>query len=435
MSERIFFLKSGKCAWKRCLFCGYGRTCGIEPTVENLIKEFDLFFGNLNNNITHLKVFGSGSFLDEKQVPKEARLYFIEKCRKNSIKELTIESRPEFITSEKLREFNGITLTVAVGLEVADNHILDKINKGFCLRDYENAAGILHSHGCKLRTYLLVNPPFVDDIQKSLENSVEYALKYSDSVVLINLLPHFNSELFEMWLHGEWNFLSKEEFYKVTKKFKNNPKIELDIETFRFIPKFPKHMQENLKGVGEEFLTHPHFEVWQDYLVRWYKPPEDKEFLLFLPCSYEKPYSGSKTHRGIIEKLKKLNFYNSIHQVMISNAGVVPREFEDMYPFNAYDWNERLETPEIKDRYIEITAIRLEKYLRYHKYKKIFCFLKYDSESYKALEIACNRLNLEFRNLLNIETYEKIKTERNPLQTEEALNDIYIGLKDEISQI
>lgn len=435
MSERTFFLKSGRCAWAGCLFCGYGKICGKEPTVENLRKEFDSFFReNFNSNITHIKVFGSGSFLDEKQVPREARQYFIEKCKKNGITGLTIESRPEFITAEKLREFNDIDLTVAVGLEVADNSVLDKINKGFCLRDYENAAGILHSSGCRLRTYLLVNPPFVDDTKKSLNDSVEYSLKYSDSIVLINLLPHFNSELFEMWLRGEWNFLSREEFYEITENWRNNPKIELDVETFRFIPKFPEKIRADLRGVGEEFLTHPHFEVWQDYLVRWYKHPEDKEILLFLPCSYEKPYSKSKTHKGIIEKLiRNSEIYNRIHQVMISNAGVVPREFEDMYPFNAYDWNERMETPEIKKRYIEVTAKRLEKYLESHRYKKIFCFLKYDSESYKALGIACNKLKLEFKNLLNIETYKKIRMERNPLQTEEALNDIYIGLKDENS--
>ncbi len=436
MSERIFFLKSGKCAWGGCLFCGYGKFYSKESTVESLREEFDSFFReNLDNKTTHVKVFGSGSFLDEKQIPGESKQYFIERCKESSIKELTIESRPEFITAGKLKEFNGINLTVAVGLEVADNHILDKINKGFCLRDYENAAGILHSHGCKLRTYLLVNPPFVDDTKKSLNDSVEYALRYSDSIVLINLLPHSNSDLFKMWLRGEWNFLSREEFYKVTEKFKDNPKIELDPETFRFIPKFPKNLRANLNGVGEEFLTHPHFEVWQDYLVRWYKPPQDKEILLFLPCSYEKPYSESRTHRGIVGKLKNLNFYNKIHQVMISNAGVIPREFEDMYPFDAYNWDERMENPEIKRRYIEVTAKRLENYLTAHKYKKIFCFLKYDSESYKALEIACNGLKLEFKNLLDIETYRKIKNERNPLQTGEALNAVYNGLKDETTQI
>ncbi len=396
MSESVLLLESGRCAWGRCIFCGYGRRNGKLPTVENLKREFDSFFGDLNPKTKEIKVFGSGSFLDEKQVPEEARRYFIEKCIENGIKKITIESRPEFINEAKLKEFKGLELIVAIGLEVADDKILDRINKGFHLKDFERAVNILHSCGCKVRTYILVNLPFSNS--KILDRSVEYALTYSDSVVLINLLPHWNSPLFKMWLKGEWNFLSKKDFFEITKKWRSNKKIELDVETFRFIPKFPEEIRENLNGVGEEYLTHPHFEVWQDYLLRWYSPPREKEILLFLPCSYKKPYSESKTHRRILIRLKRLKIYPRIHQVMISNAGLVPREFENYYPFNSYNWDESLETEEIKERYVEVTAERIKKYLKAHGrcYKKIFHLLKEESESYKALKKACKALNLEF---------------------------------------
>lgn len=147
MSEKILVLRSGKCYWGRCFFCGYGRIPGMEPTFENLKKEFDSFFDSLSGTDT-VKVFGSGSFLDEKQVPREARRYFIERCNDKGIKDLTIESRPEFIKEDILREFEGIKLTVAIGLEIADNTILDRINKGFHLQDFENSAKILHSCDC-----------------------------------------------------------------------------------------------------------------------------------------------------------------------------------------------------------------------------------------------------------------------------------------------
>jgi len=401
---------------------------------EDLIRKFDKFFRNLDKT-ENLKVFGSGSFLDEKQVPKEVRRYFIEKCRQMGIKKVTIESRPEFITTEKLKEFDGIDLEIGIGLEVADDKILKRINKGFSLKDYERAVDIIHKCNKKVRTYLLVNLPFVRDIEKSLEDSVRYALKFSDSIVLINLLPHHNSKLFKMWLRGEWNFLSRDEFYKLVKKFAKNPKIEIDVETFKFIPKFPLELRENLSGVGEEFLTHRHFEVWQDYLQRWYCPPRKRDILLLLPCSHKKPYSKSKTHKKILRILKKFKNYRRIHQVMVSNAGLVPREFENLYPFNSYDWDEKRETHEIKKRYIEITAERIERYLSAHKksYKRILCFLRYDSESYKALKIASQRLGFEFRNLLSKETYNRIKSRGRILQTEDALNDLYNGLKNEIA--
>lgn len=434
MAAKTFILKFGRCGWSRCLFCGYGSLRG-RTGYENIRKEMDWFFSTLQAGDDSIKVFGSGSFLDDKQIPPEARAYFIEKCIRKGIRKLTIESRPEFITPEKLKEFSGLDLEVSIGLEVADDRILDKINKGFHLRDYEKAAKILKENGVALRTYLLVNPPYVKDTAKSLDDSVKYALKFSDSIVLINLLPHHTSKLMAMWLRGEWNFLSREEFHKVVEKWSNNPKIEVDEETFRFIPKFQPSMRENLTGVGERYLTHPHFEVWQDYLVRWYQKPKEKRMVLFLPCSYKKPYSESKTHKKIIATLSELNAREIVHEVMLSNAGVVPREFENLYPFNSYDWDEGLETEEIKKRYIEVTAERIRKYLQTHRYEKILCFLKYDSESYKALEKACSELMLGFNNLLKKETYEKIKGEKHPLQRDEALSDLCEGINNEINEI
>ncbi|MCK5140026.1 MAG: DUF5591 domain-containing protein [Thermodesulfovibrionia bacterium] len=408
MHDSILILRSGRCSWGKCFFCGYGKIPGHEPTKDNVIRDFREFFDCLpgtkkdsSRAFDRVKVFGSGSFLDEKQVPSGARRYFIGRCKKEGIKKVTIESRPEFITDDILMEFEGLDLTVSLGLEIACDEILDRIHKGFHKKDFEIAAGTIHKYG-KVRTYLIVNLPFVSDIQKSIEESldcsVKYALKFSDSIVLINLLPHGNTKVFRMWLGGEWNFLSKEEFYRITEKWKDHPKIELDSETFRFVPKFQKSLRQRLSGVGEEFLTHPHFEVWQDYLVRWYSPGErtrrtdgknDRDILLFLPCAYKKPYSESRTHRQIIESIGRLPFSISgrIHHVMISNAGIVPREFEDMYPFNSYDWDEKLETVEIKDRYTQVTAERIRRYMDAHRdsYNRILCFLKYDSESYKAL--------------------------------------------------
>jgi archaeosine synthase len=426
MQERILVLKSGACSWAKCCFCGYGRIPGKAPVFAGMKKDFDSFYNTVQKGDA-VKVFGSGSFLDVKQVPLEARAYFIEKFLESGAQKLFIESRPEYIDPDALKEFSGIELSVAIGLEVADDALLDKINKGFHIDDYAKAADVIHKCAAKVRTYLLVNPPYAKDIKKTLDKSVEYALLHSDTVVLINLLPHGNTPVFKMWLTGTWNFLSREDFRKVTERWRNDPRIDLDEETFRFVPKFPDQAKESLTGVGEAFLTHPHFEVWQDFLQRWYKSPEEKDLLLFLPCSYTKPYSHSATHRGIIETLRKTDKYSRIHQVMLSNTGVIPREFEDMYPFNAYDWDEKLETEEIKKRYIEVTKRRIKKYLTAHKgnYKKIFCFLKYSSESYQALAAACADLGMPCSNLLSKDTYEKIKNDGKILQTEAALGDLY----------
>jgi hypothetical protein len=434
MAAKIFLLKYGRCSHAKCLFCGYGTMEGKRCDYYSISKEIDDFFSTVAAG-DHVKVFGSGSFLDPRQMPPDARAYFIEACRKAGVKQLTIESRPEYITSEALEEFAGIDLTVAIGLEAADDKILDKLNKGFHKKDFEHAAIILKANNVKVRAYLLANPPYVADAGKSLDSSVKYALKYADSVVLINLLPHYAARLMKLWLRGEWNYLSKPEFEAVVEKWRKDPRIEMDAETFRFTPKFPPALQEKLSGVGEEYLTHPHFEVWQDYLIRWYEHPKEKNTVIFLPCSHKKPYSESETHRGIIARLEEAGLRERVHEVMLSNAGVIPREFEAYYPFNAYDWDESLETEEIKARYIQVTARRIKKYLSAQKYGRVLCFLKYSSESYKALSETCSDLGLELRNLLSTATYEKVKKEKRPLQTQEALDDLSEGLKDEAGKI
>ncbi|MFH1721735.1 MAG: DUF5591 domain-containing protein [Candidatus Altiarchaeota archaeon] len=422
--------QSGRCEWGNCFFCGYGRLIGDKPTQDNLKRQFDEFLFGLDGDVDGVKIFGSGSFLDEKQVPNESRKIFLEKLKEKGILKLTVESRPEFVSNDALKEFMGFDYSIAIGLEVADDDVLEKINKGFKLKDFERAAKTIHDEKGKVRTYLLVNPPFIEDVAESINSSVEYALKHSDSIVLINLLPHGNTPLFSMWLSGEWNFLSKKEFAEVTEKWRGNEKITLDEETFRFTPKFPKNLKDDLKGVGEQYLTHPHFEVWQDYLQRWYQPLKEKKILLFLPCSYTKPYSNSKTHQNIIKIISEAGIRRVIHEVMLSNAGVIPREFENHYPFESYDWDERLEMEEIKKRYVEVTSQRIKGYLKAHtgQYKKLVCFLKPDSDSYKALEDAALELGISVHNLLTSKTYSKLQGTKSPLQDDLSLNDLKKGL-------
>jgi archaeosine synthase alpha-subunit len=418
-------LNFGRCSHGKCVFCGYGRIRGHPPCEDKLIACFRDYFEKLRD--PQVKVFGSGSFLDEDQVPAEARKHFIRECEKRQIRELSIESRPEHINPAKLSEFSKINTTIALGLESANDGILETLQKGYGTKEYAGAAKAIHEAGHKVRTYLLVNLPY-PGWRQDLDESVDFALKHSDSVVLINLLPHARAPLFGMWIDGEWSFLSKSEYYEAVEKWADNPRVETDVETFHFIPSFPEDKMDDLSGVGEWYLTHPHFEVWQDYILRWYEPSPGRT-LLFLPCAKRKPYRESKTHKAIIERLKgagRMNF----HEVMISNAGVIPRELESKYPFAHYDWDESLETPEIKKRYVQVTCERIKKYLKAHKgkYQLIACYLKPDSESHKALSRACEELGISCRNLLTGQTYDRVSGGPSPLITEAALDDLTEGL-------
>ncbi len=155
--------------------------------------------------------------------------------------------------------------------------------------------------------------------------------------------------------------------------------------------KFEKKDYIGLNGTSEAQILHPHFVKWQNWFIKSYKPPKNK-IALFLPCAAIKPYFNSPIHKIINKNLE--NYENKIHKIVISNAGVIPYEFSDRYPFNSYDWNPLGESEEIKEKYYEFTRNRVFNYLEKHRYNGFVSYLRQDSISFRSLKNACYDLNL-----------------------------------------
>lgn len=416
---KIIVLNAGKCSWGKCVFCGWGKgetlsfaqrhgetetTPSEAETAKSLIEKFDR-----ERRDEDVKLFCSGSLLDTKQFPKAFQEHV---AKAMQCKTLYIESRPEYVTKKSLDIFKGVKLVVAMGLEAADNETLKKLIKGITIKEFKEKAKLIHEQGFKTKSYILVNPPF--DYPGLLDKTVKFALENTDELVLINTYPHARSELFDLWIKGEWKPLSEKEFYKLTKKYEAS-NVSLDANNYAFTPKFPDEKKANLAGVGLEYITHPHFQVWQDYISRLYERPADKDIALFLPCSKKKPYYTSRTHIAIRRAIAGHPWYKRVHFIVISNPGVIPIEFADKYPFTDYDWNETLETPELMKEYIRINTERIKNYLKNHEYKIILSYFKPTSESGIALENACKELGIKLVKLCDEETLKKIHYEKNPL--------------------
>ncbi len=165
-------------------------------------------------------------------------------------------------------------------------------------------------------------------------------------------------------------------------------------------PKIKSEDFIGINGVGIDFILHPHFEIWQEYFKNGYKIRQDTIVILFIPCAAIKPYYNSPIHRSFNRIIDQ---YNTIQKLVISNAGIIPYEFCNQYPFNSYDWNPLLETQEIKQKYIEITSQRIYGFFKPKEFEKEIRYITYlrnDSESLKALINAFEKLN---RNLEIIE--------------------------------
>jgi len=414
-------LERGRCRWGKCYFCGWGRRVKL-ASLDELRKIFLKSVSRRRDEDT-LKIFCSGSFLDDVQFPPEFRRFCLEEAKRVGFAHVIVESRPEFITRERIEQLLEVevNLTVAIGLELADDNILlNYYQKGFRVEDYLRAVKLLRDLGVGVRTYVLVNGhPVLYHNRKFqrevLENTLKLVTEISDSVVVINAYPHEESNLLRDWIIGRWRPLRKDEFLEIIGEWSRHPKVEIDLSNFNFVPKIPRRMQQYIRGVGRDILLHPHFEVWQDFIVNYYEPPRDKEYLLFLPCTYRKPYYLSKTHRAILNVLRRHSWFNKLHLVVVSTPGVIPYEYHHMYPFTSYDWPEWEETEEVKRSYIEITYLRVRRFLEKHseKYRKIFAYFHLESETLRAIEMAIRDLNLQdkFVNVLDWDTYERIKRE------------------------
>lgn len=191
------------CAWRKCYMCGYW-TEARDLSDKALEEQFEKIFQKLED-FRILKVFTSGSFLDEREISAELRRKLVDRLKEHGVKKLIIESRPEFIEKKKLEDFKGLELEVGIGLETANDLLRENcINKGFSFSDFLRSAEILRSMGFRVKCYLILKPPFLSEkeaIQDLLE-SAEKVKAYAD-LISINLMNIQKGTLVErLWERG-----------------------------------------------------------------------------------------------------------------------------------------------------------------------------------------------------------------------------------------
>lgn len=163
--------------------CGYSG--GLERrsfSEKELVDQMEFSLKG-NEDVRFVKIFTSGSFLDEGEIPNSValRLLTIIKERIGDV-EILIESRPEYINNEILSEFSkrAERLNIAVGLETSNDLIRNYIiGKRFSYSLFRRSAIKIIDNGIKLKTYLLMKPPFLteafalDDMKSSIQRLAE----------------------------------------------------------------------------------------------------------------------------------------------------------------------------------------------------------------------------------------------------------------------
>jgi radical SAM enzyme (TIGR01210 family) len=190
-------LPTSGCAWAvsgsgGCSMCSYVADSPlVDVSADELVDIFKKSFSKFDIlEKTVVKIFVSGSFLNPAEVPLEARneILGILKDEKH-VEEVVVESRPEFITEDVLREccnnLGDKIFEIGIGLETSNDYTREeKINKGFSRDDFEKAVEIIKNSNlnCDVRAkaYLFVKPILTSE-KDAIEEAIESAV-YAESI-------------------------------------------------------------------------------------------------------------------------------------------------------------------------------------------------------------------------------------------------------------
>lgn len=199
-----------------CTMCSY-LLDGVQerPTSDQIVAQFKFALSELEGKKPPLsvKIYTSGSFLDNEEIPQQARSEILGMIAEDEhIRELVLESRPEYVTNEILSNIRKIlgdrTIEIGMGLESANDTVRAVcINKNFDLQMFSAALKTAKSHNIGLRAYVLLKPPLLTERDALLDAvyTVQKARELGVTTVSLNPVNVQKDTLVEkLWSRGSY---------------------------------------------------------------------------------------------------------------------------------------------------------------------------------------------------------------------------------------
>ena len=202
----VVIMRTNGCCWVKhggCTMCGYREASVKGVTSEDLLAQLDQALSRYKDE-PFVKIYTSGSFLDDEEIPPEVRQRIFDAfsgCRR-----LLFESRPEFLTPEKVAELPK-NVTVALGLESSDPEVLKvSVHKGFTPDDIRRAGLLLKENGLIVRTYLLLKPLYMNEAMaiEDAVRSARFADEFSDEISINPLNVQRGTYVERIWKRGDF---------------------------------------------------------------------------------------------------------------------------------------------------------------------------------------------------------------------------------------
>ncbi len=208
VSMATIFLTNRECPW-RCLMCDLWKNTLTETVPVGAIPaQIDYALGRMAGldraHPGQIKLYNAGSFFDPRAIPVED--YAAIAGRVRGFERVVVECHPALVNERALqfRDLVAGRLEVAMGLETAHPAVLEKLNKRMTLDQFRRAADFLRRHEIALRVFVLVKPPFLDEIEALdwVERSIDFAFDCGATVVSLIPTRLGNGALEELAAHG-----------------------------------------------------------------------------------------------------------------------------------------------------------------------------------------------------------------------------------------
>jgi archaeosine synthase beta-subunit len=209
----VVILKTRGCTWALqggCTFCGYVNDSMVRKvTGDNLVAQMRLALQQSYKGQRVVKIYTSGSFLDDTEVQREAQPAILA-LLPEGVAKVTVEAQTHHATREKLAAVRGalrpeVELEVAFGLESAHEPVLAySVNKDDRFADFVQACAWARELGIRTKAYIMLKPPFLTE-REALEDTVAMVLQAAPHCDLLSLNPCNvqNRTLVErMWKRG-----------------------------------------------------------------------------------------------------------------------------------------------------------------------------------------------------------------------------------------
>ncbi len=165
-------------------------------------KKYIAYFQNYTNTFMPLKQFES---------------YMLEAATEPDIVEISISTRPDCIRTDyldvlsEISQTHHISINIELGLQTANYHTLDFIDRGHGLAEFIDAVLQIKQYPFTICTHLILNLPG-DDIRDVIETSKILSALEIDIVKLHSLYIAKNTKLSNQYKNGTITVCSKEEY-------------------------------------------------------------------------------------------------------------------------------------------------------------------------------------------------------------------------------